>query len=165
MAVCFPIQAIPKGPKFSPLIEADAETSVVGRGAKVPVAGSRGWRDAPWSLGSGGDANSPPVVSMRDSMVRGSKGGRRLWSQVQRRSRWSGRGLGEGQERPASSAMKRRTFRLADRGSMPKGSPRAGGDATGNAQRVPLAKVGVVLPRTPCEVRYRRLQGCFGSPR
>jgi len=29
--------------------------------------------------------------------------------------------------------MKRRTFRLADRGSMPQGSPRAGGDATGNA--------------------------------
>lgn len=43
-------------------------------------------------------------------------------------------------------------------------APRAGGDATGNAQRVPLAKVGVVLPRTPCVGRYRHLQGCYGSP-
>jgi hypothetical protein len=51
---------------------------------KALVAGSRGWRPAPWSMGSGGDAKSPLVVSMRESMVWGSKGGTRLWSQVQR---------------------------------------------------------------------------------
>lgn len=31
----------------------------------------------------------------------------------------------------------------------------AGGDATGHAQRVPLAKVAMVLPSTPCGSRYR----------
>lgn len=35
----------------------------------------------------------------------------------------------------------------------------AGGDATGNAQRVPLAKIGVVLPRTSCMQRKDGLAG------
>lgn len=35
----------------------------------------------------------------------------------------------------------------------------AGGDATGHAQRVPLAKIGVVLPRTSCVQRKDGLEG------
>jgi len=68
-----------------PLVEAGAETAVVGRDAKVLVAGSGGWRPTPWSMGSWGEPKSPLVVSMRESMVRGSKGGTRLRSRVQRR--------------------------------------------------------------------------------
>lgn len=33
-------------------------------------------------------------------------------------------------------------------------SPQAGGDETGNAQRVPLSKIGVVIQRTSCGAQY-----------
>jgi hypothetical protein len=74
-----------------------------GPGRESPGRRVQGGRPAPWAMGCRGVPKSPLVVSMRESMVQGSKGGTRLWSQVQRRSRWSGWGLGEGQERPSKA--------------------------------------------------------------
>lgn len=96
----------------------------MGRGARKPVVMvPRSW-NAPGRMGQGksgifpvhggiGGAGKPPLI--RDATA----------------ARCSGWGLGEGQERPASSAMKRRRFDWRNLGSMPE-LRQIGADATGN---------------------------------
>ena len=100
-------------------------------------------RNVPLRWGPGEMRILPPVVSMRDGMVRGSKGGTRLCVAIQRQSRWSGWGFGERAGTPFPK-MKRRTFHWRSRGSMPR-MRRAWGMQRGRASG-PLAKIAGTTP-------------------
>ncbi len=111
------------------------------------------------SMRSRGERGLPPVVSMRDSMVQGP--GRHTPSvAIQRQPRWSGWGLGEGQEGSSPSAMKRRAFHWRKEGSMPDARHWLGG-CNGGAQRPPCQDCGT----TPHILRSSEPDACSGYSR